>query len=565
MSEIPSFRERLRAALGRVCYRIYTFEYALGMYTVTFLRRGYRWLRREMQPMFGWLNHFAVQPVRAYLRSVLTRLHTFKRVVQQEFDRPKASFKQPFAALRDRGRCVWGVARRYPAILGRVLSVAAPVAAFVLLILTVQYWSSATFGIRVEYEGEDIGFVSAETVYHEAADLARDRVYSEDGEFTISDAPRLSVSLTSPRAMLDTNALCDAILRTKGDAISDGCGLYVDGEFVGSMHSRKDMDAVLDAIKSVYLNGNANERAEFIQKVEVVDGLFLSETVMTADQMKQRLTEQAVVKKEYTVQDGDVMGSIARKLDMTLSALRAMNPQVKDDIIREGQKLTVQLPQPFLRVKVIRTIEYEEKIDYDIVKKKDNTKYTTYEKVEVKGVEGSQNVVAEITFVDGVEQSRTILSINVTKQPVSKVVIVGTKPVYANGSEITQGDGKTTGSMTWPVPSCHTLSRGWRRGHYALDINGPGINGKPIVAADGGTVISAGWNTGGYGYLIVIQHAGGLQTWYAHCSALNVVTGQKVTRGQMIGRVGNSGYSTGAHLHFEVRKNGIRVNPTNYL
>ena len=168
-----------------------------------------------------------------------------------------------------------------------------------------------------------------------------------------------------------------------------------------------------------------------------------------------------------------------------------------------------------------------------------------------------------MTYIDGVETSRKTVSKTVTKQPVTKVVERGTKSVYASGSEVVVGDGVTKGQMSWPVPICSNMSRGWRSGHYALDItNGPTpIYGAAIVAADGGTVIFSGWNTGGYGYLVQIQHANGLQTWYAHCSALNVVTGQKVTRGQVIARVGSSGWSTGPHLHFEVRLNGLSVNP----
>lgn len=560
--------QNIFSALSRCGYAIYKFEYAFGMYTLTALHRGSRRLRRELHPMFGWLSHFVVQRVVAQITTLFKKIKGVGGVFREEFDVERIPFKKnPFRAVGQWFGCLFGVSRRYPAVLGRVFRVIAPIAAVVLLAYTVEYWTSATFGIQVEYEGVNVGTIQDESVFHEAAALARARVYSEDGEFTISDTPQMRVTLSHESAMMDTAAMCNAILRTKGDAISEGSGLYVDDVFIGSMASRAEMDKVLNDIKATYLSGAENERAEFMQNVQITDGLFLSKTVMTTEQMKARLTAEAVVKKEYTVQDGDVMGIIARKLDMTLSDLRAMNPQVKNDIIREGQKLMVQRPQPFLRVKVVRTIKYTETIDYAIEKEKDNTKYVTYERVKVKGVEGSQDVTAEVTYIDGVEESRTILSIDVTKQPVAKVVVVGTKSVYANGNEITQGDGKTTGSMLWPVPSCHNMSRGWKSGHYAIDItNGPTpVYGKPFVAADGGTVIFAGWNTGGYGYLVQVQHANGLQTWYAHCSSLSVVTGQKVTRGQTLGRIGSTGWSTGPHLHFEVRKNGIRVDPLNYV
>ena len=100
-------------------------------------------------------------------------------------------------------------------------------------------------------------------------------------------------------------------------------------------------------------------------------------------------------------------------------------------------------------------------------------------------------------------------------------------------------------------------------GHTGLDIADK--TGRPTYAAEDGVVIKSGWNSGGYGYYIMIDHGNGLQTLYAHHSKLYVSAGQKVTRGQVIGAIGSTGRSTGPHLHFEVRINGVRVNPLNYI
>ena len=561
--------DRVRETYVRLESDIYRWNYAVGIYTVSKLMRAWRYIRRETRPMRGWLYSWFRRNFSDRLREFGVKLRGVLTSLKVAFGRPKnAEKRKPTEAVRDFYGGVKVFARRYPAVVQRTLSALAPVLALAVLLSTVLFWTNAVFGIHVQYEGVDIGYIADEGTYRAATDLARERVHSENSEFTISDTPVMRVRLLATSPLMDTDTLCNEILRTKGDAISEATGLYVDGVFAGSMKSHAELEKVLDTIKKTYCDGGENERAEFVQKVTITDGLYLTESVMSAEQMTAKLTSQAVQKATYTVQAGDTLSSIARKLDMTLSELRGMNSDLKNDIIYDGQELLVQRPQPFLRVKVVRTVQYTETIDYTIEKEYDDTKLVTYERVKVKGVEGSQNVTAEITYIDGIEQSKTIVSIEVTKQPVTKVVVVGTRKVTnSSGGSITMGDGITTGSMLWPVPICHNMSRGWKYGHYAIDIcNGPvSVRNKPFVAADGGTVVFAGWNSGGYGYMVKIQHANGLQTLYAHCNALYVVTGQKVTRGQTLGLIGSTGRSTGPHLHFEVIKNGSRVNPLLYV
>ena len=548
---------------------LYSFYYAFGMYVLLRLSRFFRYLRRELRPMYIWLRNGLRRTVGAWFCAIGRKFAVLFSALGSVFVGRTVRFRRhPFAAIGEIFSRFAGVVRSNPRAFGRVAAVGAPLLAVAALAVTLSYWTSATFGIEVVYEGTDLGCISDETTYHQAAELARSRVYDENGTFTISDTPTMSVTLVHAAPMLDSGELCDEILRTKGDAIAEATGLYVDGNFIASMESSAELSTVLENIKKTYCAGGNKERAEFIQTVEQVDGLFLSESVVSAEEMQKKLTAQAVVKKEYTVHSGDTLGGIARKLDMTLSDLRAMNPSLKGDMIYDGQSLTVQRPQPFLRVKVVRAIQYTEEIPFSTEKVKNDKKPVTYEKVKTAGVKGSQTVTAEVTYVDGVEQSRNILSIDVTKNAVNKVVEVGTQKVTVGRTEIVVGDGVSTGSLLWPVPICHNMSRGYGRGHYGLDIcNGPvTVRGKTFLAADGGTVVSAstGWN-GGYGNMIRIRHSNGLETMYAHCQSLRVVTGQKVSRGQVIGIIGSSGRSSGPHLHFEVWKNGRRVNPLNYV
>ena len=142
-----------------------------------------------------------------------------------------------------------------------------------------------------------------------------------------------------------------------------------------------------------------------------------------------------------------------------------------------------------------------------------------------------------------------------------------------------RGSGKYAGSMAWPVPGFNnvTSSYGWRihpifrtrRLHTGIDIGKSGstpINGAAIVAAGAGTVIWAGGRSG-YGNVVMIDHGNGVVSLYAHqqSGGIRVSNGATVKKGQRIGTVGSTGYSTGPHLHFEVRVNGNPVNPMNYL
>lgn len=129
-----------------------------------------------------------------------------------------------------------------------------------------------------------------------------------------------------------------------------------------------------------------------------------------------------------------------------------------------------------------------------------------------------------------------------------------------------------TGTYTWPVPGYKTINSDYgmryhpilkvNKLHTGIDIGVP--SGVNILAADSGTVIYSGW-MGGYGQVVVIDHGSGISTLYAHQSTILVSKGKAVNKGQVIGKVGSTGWSTGPHLHFEVRKNGTPVNPHSYI
>lgn len=129
------------------------------------------------------------------------------------------------------------------------------------------------------------------------------------------------------------------------------------------------------------------------------------------------------------------------------------------------------------------------------------------------------------------------------------------------------------GTFMWPTPSCTIITSAYgmrydpitrvRSKHTGVDIGAR--HGSNIVAANSGTVVTSGWSSKGYGNYVVINHGGGMSTLYAHMSKRLVSKGQTVSKGDVIGLVGSTGYSTGPHLHFEILKNGDDTNPMNYF
>ena len=149
---------------------------------------------------------------------------------------------------------------------------------------------------------------------------------------------------------------------------------------------------------------------------------------------------------------------------------------------------------------------------------------------------------------------------------VKKVVKKASYAVAASGINTSTKKVNLGISLIRPTSGVVTSRFGsrWGSTHKGLDIGAP--KGTPIKAAAGGTVTVAQYGySGGYGNYVIISHGNGIQTVYAHCNTLNVKVGQKVSQGELIATVGNTGRSTGNHLHLEIRVNGVAQNPQNYL
>jgi membrane protein metalloendopeptidase len=551
----------------------YRICYGTGLYTVRQFRAIGKRIRRTAGPAARGLFRLADRLLFRHIRAAAEECREIGRGFGIAGRRLHQAWERHPLLVIPQALLLPALAvRRHRRLVRGTLNLLAPVAAAFVLVATVQYWTSRTFGLALEFDGQSIGYIADEGVYQSAAAMAEQRVIHTDSDFRLEQTPRLTLAVVPKDQMMDAAALCDEILRSSADSIAEASGLYVDGVFEGSVESRGELDAVLDGILSAASTGAENERTEFVQKVEVIDGLYPIASLVTAADMEARLTAPSVVEKRVTVAAGDTLGAIASRSGMPLEELRALNPSVQDtNTVLVGQELLVQREQAYLQVKVIRQVTYTEAIPFTTREVEDATKYLGYEAVRTKGKNGSQSVTAEEVYIGGVKESTTVLSTTVLEEPVQQVVAVGAK-AYTPGA--TAGDGISTGRFIWPVPNFKNVYSpfGTRSGefHKGIDISQSGIDGQPIVAADGGVVKEAGWGSAAngnnrYGYYIIIEHDGGYRTRYAHCKALNVKAGQKVAQGELIGWVGSTGYSLGSHLHFEILVDGTPVDPMKYL
>ena len=292
--------------------------------------------------------------------------------------------------------------------------------------------------------------------------------------------------------------------------------------------------------------------------VEVVEA-YLSETALTdVDTAIDRVIKEQEKDEVYEVVSGDTLLGIALKTDIPMDRLIEMNESLEDEnsMIRVGDELLITVPEPELTVERQEEMYYEEDYEADIIYIDNDEWYTTETKTLQEPSAGHRKVVAVVSFRNDKETGTEIIKEEVTYQAVPKIVERGTKipPSYIkpiSGGRLTSNFGRRSAP-----------TRGASSYHKGVDWATP--TGTSVVASSGGTVAKAGWGSG-YGYVVYINHPDGRQTRYGHLSKVLVSAGQKVSQGQKIALSGNTGVSTGPHVHFEILINGSQVNPLKYL
>jgi murein DD-endopeptidase MepM/ murein hydrolase activator NlpD len=334
--------------------------------------------------------------------------------------------------------------------------------------------------------------------------------------------------------------------------------IVANGNGVAALKTEEEANKVLDQVKAAYVKEEDKAKYKevtFAENVEVKQEFNETGAIMAVEEVAAFVLKGTNEEKIHKVAAGDSFWSISRKYNIKIDDLQKANPKADPNKIKIDQELSLVVPKPLLSVKTIEVAEYTENIPFEQKVENSSSLYKDQTSVKVKGAYGEREVVAEIVKINGIENSRNVLSEKVIKEPKTQILIKGTKELPPK---------KGTGTFKMPTRGYLSSRFGSRWGsvHEGIDLAAP--IGTAVNAADGGVVTWVG-TRGAYGKLIMVDHGAGYVTYYGHLSKYSVSKGDKVYKGQKIGAVGNTGRSTGPHLHFEIRKNGKPVNPLNYV
>ncbi len=557
---------RLKKLFTNACVNTHDFLYIAGIQTVRILKRVRRRASRFFRPVTDLLRRLYDLTIGRQIKNLKREI----RSVQEGFSiaRKRINDAKNQGFLRVFREYVWVAGKslvRHRGFLFSILNIAAPVAAVLFLVTTVHYWNGLNYGLLLSYDGQTVATIQNEKVFEQATEMVSQRMVHDTAtkDTGMNFTPSFQLAVVNTNEYSQVSTVCDKIIQQSNGIIEDASGLYVDGELMGAVKSSADLRYMLQNLLNTARGNDTSATAQFVQNVETINGLFPTTTIMTSQSMNKLLSGTSKGAVIYTVKDGDTATSIAKANHTTLSELNKINNNQLGDDLHPGDLVNLEVATPTLGVELIKNLSYQVPLSYKTITQQDDSQYTDYSKVKTQGVNGVQQCVDKVYYVNGIETKRDIISRTVVTPSVDKVVVTGTKK-----RPKLSGSGQSTGNLMWPVPSLHTITTyfTWRWGsfHTGIDISGSGAYGKTIVAADGGTVVLAGWNSG-YGNCVQINHGGGIQTLYGHASKLLVRAGQKVSKGQPIALVGSTGDSTGPHCHFEVIKNGTKVNPLSYV
>ena len=332
-----------------------------------------------------------------------------------------------------------------------------------------------------------------------------------------------------------------------------------------------------------YQEYQENEQMKIETTGTIIEKIYIGEDI-TIKKVKIPVTEQIYTdsatlakffvfgasenQSKYTVKIGDTIEDVAFNHQISIEEFLISNPSFTSakNMLFPGQEVIIGVTDPQISVVMEEYSVKDQEVKYSVEVEYDENKVIGQDEIVQNGENGLERVTQRVKYVNGVINYVDPISKEELKPTINQIIIKGDKYIPTVGS---------TTNWLWPTNSGYTIASdyvyrinpvsGSRELHAAIDISGTGY-GSPIYAVTNGVVSESSYRYQDGNY-VCINHNNGYYTCYAHMSKRNTTVGQTVARGQIIGYVGQSGWATGPHLHFEVWKNGKpwmggkRINP----
>lgn len=506
---------------------------------------GFRWIFRELTESFR--NRVKVSD------ELIRNIRKAKKIGKKEYIKAVLEFIGSFF-LGENG------------VIYTAFNYLMPIVSAAFLIGIISYGSGLEYGIAVEYNGKALGIITSESDYKEAERDVQQRISYSDTDESLDLSAKLSLKIISDNdSFISAGQLADKMLEASDEELTEAYGIYIDGEFIGAVKDKTKVQEALDAHLLDYKPEGLVKEVSYASKIEYTQGIYLMNSVKDQQETIDLLTSSKEHKQVYVVKNGDTVIDIIQRYGMKLDDFNECNPAAAEGI-HTGQILNVIETESYLPIQYVREIENLTFLDYETVEVETSALNVGIRSVLVKGERGEKKSSIEVTYIDGIESSRKVLKNEIIKNPVVEMIGIGTYSAMPDDPQSVYFGYPLTGSgqMGWPV------NGGWISDSFISDRNHKGLDiaaaeSTEIYAAEEGQVVSAGWNSGGYGNVVMIEHPDGYATVYAHMIYVYAVEGEYVTKGQLIGFVGSTGNSTGPHCHFEVRYQGICLDPAAFL
>lgn len=414
---------------------------------------------------------------------------------------------------------------------------------------------------KVSINNIDIGFVKNKDVINnlvnkikeEIEQIDNTEIYIDNNKFSFTEVAINNNEIT-PLDMLKKRIIDNLKYEVESYCIS------INDEKIVYLSTKEEAQKILDDIKSMYIPDTSKNKIvlnsiNILEDVKIVPVNVSPDKILSYDDTIKYLLNGTTEEKIYEVKKGDNLWTIAKNYKMPVNDIVKANPDINPELIHIGDKINLIVPKPFLTVVVDYTQTYEKNIPYNVVVKKDSSIYRNIYLVKESGKLGKKEITAKITTINGQIDSKEIISEKVLEEPEVKIIVQGTKRLPEDNllaAFLPEGKGIVTSRF----------GTRWGRHHDGIDAGVP--VGTPVYAIMPGTVTYSGWKSG-YGKIVIIDHGNGYETYYAHNSKLLVKKGDKVTKRQKIALSGNTGRSTGPHVHFEIHKDGKLLDPLKYL